>query len=107
MESVRMIHVLAFITAQPGRRADILAAYRDNLPTVLAEEGCIAYEASIDATAADSGYAPVGPDTFVVVERWTSLETLRAHGASAHMQAYVAKTRPWVAHAAVHVLHAA
>ena len=40
-----MIHVVAIITAKPGMRDQILAAYRDNVAAVHAEDGCIAYEA--------------------------------------------------------------
>jgi hypothetical protein len=43
-----MIHVLAVITAKPGQRERILEAYRDNVATVRAEAGCLAYEAVVD-----------------------------------------------------------
>ena len=33
-----MIHVLAVITAKPGKRDTILAAFRENRPNVLAED---------------------------------------------------------------------
>ena len=38
-----MIHVLAFITAKPGLRPQVLEAFKANTPAVLAEDGCIAY----------------------------------------------------------------
>jgi len=44
-----MIHVIAVITAKPGKRAEILAAFRANVPAVRAEKGCIEYGAAIDA----------------------------------------------------------
>ena len=47
-----MIHVLAFITAKPGRRADILAVFRDNMAAVQAEAGCLGYEPVVDAVQA-------------------------------------------------------
>ena len=34
-----MIHVIAVITAKPGKRAEILAAFRANVPAVRAEHG--------------------------------------------------------------------
>ena len=34
-----MIHVIAFITAQPGQRDKVLAAFNANVPAVLAEDG--------------------------------------------------------------------
>ena len=45
-----------------------------------------------------------GPDTFVVVEKWATAEDLKAHAASAHMAAYAAKTREFVAERKIHVL---
>src|SRR5438067_2449109 len=41
--------------------------------------------------------APNGADTFVVIEKWESLDHLKAHAASPHMQAYAAKTRDLLA----------
>lgn len=101
-----MIHVLAFITAKPGMRERILEAWRDNVETVLAEDGCLAYEAVVDARGA-AGFAQFGEDAFVVVERWTSMEALRAHGAAPHMLAYAGKVKDFTASRAIHVLEAA
>ena len=50
-----MIHVLAIITAKPGMRDRILAAYRANVDAVRAEVGCIAYEAVVDARDTAAG----------------------------------------------------
>ena len=35
-----MIHVVAVITAKPGKREEVLAAFRANVPAVRAEKGC-------------------------------------------------------------------
>jgi quinol monooxygenase YgiN len=106
-EMLSMIQVLAFITAHPGKRSDVLAAFQDNRAAVLAEDGCIEYGAVVDATDLPAGWASYGPDTFVVVEKWASMAALMAHAKSAHMAAYGAKTKPWVAQRAVHVLQPA
>lgn len=95
-----MIHVLAIITAHAGRRAAVLEHFHANIPAVRAEEGCVEYGPVIDATD-HSGY---GPDTFVVIEKWTSIDTLRAHAKSAHMAAYGARTKDLVANRVVHVM---
>ncbi len=97
-----MIHVLAIITAKPGKRDEILAAFNANVPAVHKEDGCIEYGAAIDAEGL--GSAQFGPDSFVVVEKWESPEALAAHAKSPHMAAYGAKTRDLVAARAVHVL---
>lgn len=99
-----MIHVLAIITAKPGQRDTILQAFRANMPAVHAETGCIEYGPAIDTEGAGSIQTRLGADSFVVVEKWESLEALKAHGASPHMAAYAAKTRDLIANRVIHVL---
>lgn len=102
-----MIHVLAIITAKPGMRASILEVFRANVPAVHAEEGCLAYEAVVDVSDAIPGFAQFGADTFVVVERWASMQALQAHGTAPHMKAYASKVKEFTANRAIHVLEAA
>jgi quinol monooxygenase YgiN len=99
-----MVHVLAFITCQPGRRDEVLAAFRANMPAVHAEDGCIEYQPVVDA---DGFPGLLGSDTFVVVEKWRDAAALRAHAVAPHMAAYAASTRPLVADRRIHVLSAA
>jgi quinol monooxygenase YgiN len=99
-----MIHVLAIITAKPGKRAEILTHFHANIPAVHAEDGCIEYGPVVDAEAFSGSPTQFGPDTFVVVEKWASPEALKAHSAAPHMAAYGAKTRELVATRAVHIL---
>ncbi len=98
------VHVLAIITAKPGLRDDILAAFRANVPTVQAEDGCIEYGATIDTEGVGSLQTPFGDDTFVVVEKWQSLAALKAHAAAPHMAAYGAKVKDMIASRVIHVL---
>ncbi len=102
-----MIHVLAIITAQPGQREAVLAEFRANMPAVHAEEGCIEYGPAIDADGAGRVQTPLGPDSFCVIEKWSSLETLQAHAASPHMAAYGAKVKAMLASRVIHVLQPA
>ena len=96
-----MIHVIAIITTKPNRRSKVLELFKANLPAVRAEAGCIEYGPVIDVDGADPAF---GPDTFVVVEKWDSLEALKAHSVAPHMMAYAEKTRDLIAKRAVHVL---
>jgi len=98
-----MIHVVAVITTNPGERVTVLQAFRANVPAVHAEDGCIEYGATVDADAGQF-QTKFGPDTFVVVEKWASLDALKAHAASPHMAAYAAKTKPMIAKRVIHVL---
>jgi quinol monooxygenase YgiN len=96
-----MIHVLAIITTKPGQREAVLELFNANVPAVHAEVGCIEYGAVIDT---EGSQAKFGPDTFVVVEKWASLDALKAHAAAPHMAAYGAKTKDMLANRAIHVL---
>lgn len=63
-----MIHVLAFITAKPGLRARVLEAFAANRSAVLAEQGCIEYQATVDAAGLRASKDSLGADSFVVVQ---------------------------------------
>jgi quinol monooxygenase YgiN len=99
-----MIHVLAIITAKPGERAAVLQAFNANAPACRVENGCIEYGAAVDAENALPFQTKLGPDTFVVVEKWESMETLQAHAAAPHMAAYGAKVKEKLASRVIHIL---
>ena len=88
-----MIHVIAVITAKPGQRENILAHARANLPAVRAEKGCIEYGVAIDAEPALKFQTACGSDTFIFVEKWESMDALKAHAVAPHMVDYAAKIR--------------
>ena len=99
-----MIHVVAIITAKPDKRAAILEAFRANMAAVHAEAGCIEYGPAVDADGAGGIQTKFGDNTFVVIEKWESMDHLKAHGASPHMAAYAAKTKEMIAGRVIHVL---
>jgi quinol monooxygenase YgiN len=99
-----MIHVIAVISAKPGMRDSILQAFRDNVPAVRAEQGCIEYGAAVDAANAPKIQTQYGPDTFLAIEKWESLDALKAHATSPHMAAYAAKTKEMIASRVIHIL---
>ncbi len=98
------IHVVAVITTKPGQRAEVLRHFAANVPAVLAEDGCIAYEAATDTQNAGPMQTAFGPDTFVVIEKWVSMEALGAHARSEHMKAYAALTKDMLADRKIHIL---
>jgi len=99
-----MIHVIAIITTKPGKRDEVLQAFHQLVATVLQEEGCIEYGPTIDTANGPGIQTKLGADTFVVVEKWTSLDTLDAHGKSAHMLAYGESVKHLIADRVIHVL---
>jgi len=98
------VHVVAVITAKPGMRAQVLEAFQANVPAVRAEAGCIEYQATVDAGDAPAVQTPFGDDTFIVIEKWESMDALKAHGAAPHMAAYAAKVKDMLANRVIHVL---
>ena len=99
-----MIHVIAVVTAKPGKREEVLEHFRANVPAVRAEKGCIEYGAAIDADPALPVQTKYGPDAFVVVEKWESMDALSAHAVAPHMKAYGAKTKDLLASLVIHIL---
>ncbi len=99
-----MIHVIAVITAKSGQRGKILEAFHANMPAVHAEAGCVEYGPVVDAEGVGSFQTHYGSDTFVVIEKWESLDHLKAHAAAPHMAAYGAKTKDMIASRVIHVM---
>ena len=99
-----MIHVLAILTTKPGQRDAVLEHFRANVAAVRAEAGCIEYGAAVDADGFGNVQTKFGADTFVVVEKWESIEALKAHAAAPHMAAYGAKVKDMMASRVIHVL---
>jgi quinol monooxygenase YgiN len=99
-----MIRVVAIITAQPGRREELLTAFRALVPLVRAEEGCIEYQPTVDAEGFGAAQAKMGADAFVVIETWADADALKAHGVAPHMKDYGRRTKDLTASAAVHIL---
>ncbi len=99
-----MVHVIAVITAKPGQRDTVLTHFRANVPAVKAEAGCIEYGAALDAENALPFQTKWGPDTFLVIEKWASMDALKAHAAAPHMAAYGAKTKEFIATRVIHIL---
>jgi len=99
-----MIHVIAIITSNPGMRENILAHFRANIPAVKAEAGCHEYTAIVDADSTAAFQTRLGPDTFIVSEKWETMDALHAHAAAPHVATYLIQTKPFVASKVIHVL---
>jgi len=80
-----MIHVIATIRTAPGRRNELIAAFRELIPVVRSEAGCMEYGTAIDLQTPIAAQAPVVEDTVTVVEKWGSVPALQAHLVAPHM----------------------
>ena len=99
-----MIHVIAVLTAKPGKRDEVLKAFRANVPNVRAEKGCIEYGAAVDLEPGPKFQTKYGADTMVVIEKWEDGAALEAHARAPHMAAYAAKVKDLLADRKVHIL---
>ncbi len=91
-----MIHVIATLELEPGKRDFVLAEFRKIVPLVRAEKGCVEYGPALDAETSLGIQHRIGPDSLMVIERWESLDALAAHDVAPHMQAYRAKVKQYV-----------
>ncbi len=82
----------------------MLAAFQINRLNVLAEKGCIEYVSVVDADGAGVLQTAIGGDTFMVVEKWESLESLKAHATAKHMAAYAEQVSGMLAERVIHIL---
>jgi quinol monooxygenase YgiN len=99
-----MIHVIAVITTKPGMRDAVLREFHANMPAVHAEQGCIEYAPAVDAEGIGAIQTAIGPDSFMVIEKWESAAALKAHAAAPHMAAYAARVKEMIAGRVIHVL---
>ncbi len=98
-----MIHVIASIQIKPGNKAAFLDIFKANVSAVKAEDGCIEYRPTVDV---ETGMPPqrLEPDTVVIIEKWSTLEALRAHLATPHMATYRQKVKALVEGVSLKVL---
>jgi len=82
-----MIHVLASIQVKPGQKASFLNFFKANIPNVLQEKGCVEYNPTFDIDAQIPRQV-LSDNAVTIIEKWESLEDLKAHLQAPHMLAY-------------------
>ena len=98
-----MIHVLATIELEAGKRAEFLTHFHWVTTFVRAEDGCVEYGPTVDVQTPFAAQPPLRPDVVVVVERWESLPKLQAHMAAPHMADYRERVKGLVKSVTLHV----
>ena len=91
-----MIHVIATIELSPGTREAFLAEFHKIIATVHTEAGCIEYGPAIDADTGIATQYKLGPDRVSIIEKWESVDALKAHSVAPHMLAYRARVKEYV-----------
>jgi len=98
-----MIHVIASIQVKEGKRDAFIEIFKANVPAVLAEEGCLAYQPTVDLVSGFSSQQ-LHPDAITILETWESLDHLKAHLKAPHMLAYRDQTQGMVLDTTLQVL---
>ena len=99
-----MIVVLATIELQPGQRSNFLAEFRQIIPKVRAETGCLEYFPAIDTVSGLPVQGPSREDVVVVVEKWESVPALETHLVAPHMMEYRPKVKAFVKKVTLQIL---
>ena len=102
-----MIHVIAEIDINEGRREAFLEEFNRVVPLVLDEDGCIEYGATIDARTGIERQAPLRDHSVTIVEKWSGIDALQAHLDSEHMASYRERVKDLVAGATLRILEPA
>jgi quinol monooxygenase YgiN len=102
-----MIVVLASIELNPGTRELFLAEFHKIVPQVLAEQGCIEYYPHIEYATDMPGQGAPNENLAVIVEKWETIEHLKAHLAAPHMLAYRPQVKDFVKHVRLQILEPA
>jgi quinol monooxygenase YgiN len=102
-----MVIVIAEIQLNEGTRAPFLEEFHKIVPLVREEVGCIEYGPTIDSQTDIPAQIPNRPDVVTVVEKWESVETLKAHLVAEHMVAYRPKVKDYVQGSKLHILEPA
>ncbi|MBF0244408.1 MAG: antibiotic biosynthesis monooxygenase [Planctomycetes bacterium] len=101
-----MIHVVASISVKDGRREEFLSIFKANIPRVLEERGCIEYLPAVD-TPTGLAVQELNDSGVTILEKWESMDDLRAHLSAPHMLEYRERVKDLVLKVSLKVLKGA
>lgn len=84
------VRIVATVTGQPGKAAELKAMLLDLIAPTRAEAGCVSYQLLQNNS---------DPSDFVFVEEWTSDAAIDEHMASAHLRDVVTRAQSLLAKA--------
>jgi quinol monooxygenase YgiN len=82
-----MIYLIVTMLIKEGRMEEFLAVCRELRPLVLREDGCLAYEYTREIASPLGIQEPIDVNRITLLERWASLDALKAHMETPHMKA--------------------
>jgi quinol monooxygenase YgiN len=101
-----MIHVIADIEIKKDWVEEFLNIFKENVPKVMEEKGCIEYVPTVDVSTT----IPVqnlNSTRVTVVEKWEDTDCLMNHFKAPHMLAYKEKVKDMVTNVSLKVLEEA
>jgi quinol monooxygenase YgiN len=99
-----MIHVIATVEVAEGKRDAFLEIFHRVVPSVLAEKGCMEYGPAVDLPTDIPVQIAERRNVVTIMEKWESLEALKAHLTAPHMLAYRKEVKEIVTGMKVEVL---
>ena len=99
-----MIQVIATVELAPDCLDEYLAILQENVPRVKAEEGCLAYEPTVDVDSGLPVQGKIRQNTVTIVEAWVNLDALHAHLKTPHMATYREAAKDYVQNVRLQVL---
>jgi quinol monooxygenase YgiN len=98
-----MINVIASIHLREGQLSKFIEIFKSNLPHVIQEKGCVEYVPTIDLPTSLPPQE-LNKNVVTIIEKWQSLEDLKAHLSAPHMRAYQEKVKELVEKVTIKVL---
>jgi quinol monooxygenase YgiN len=102
-----MIHVIATIETVPGKRDALLAEFHRIVPLVRAEPGCLEYGPTVDVASGLGAQVPLRENVVTIVEKWESVDALKAHSQASHVVEYRGRVKDLVVRTQLQVLRPA
>ena len=99
-----MIHVIATIELHEGAVDAFLEHFRELVPHVRAEEGCLEYVPTVDVETNIAAQGKHRADSVTVIEKWEDLESLEAHLIAPHMLSYREIVKPMIRNVELRIL---
>jgi len=99
-----MIYVIATVELNQGGKEKYLAELKRVMPLVHKEKGCLDYGPTVDVPAGIPIQGPPRDDVVTLIERWESVEALKAHLAQPHFLEYRERVKDVMKSVSIQVL---
>ena len=81
-----MLHIIVTMMVKEGRMKEYLAVCEELRLLVLMEKGCQAYEYAREIASPLGIQEPIEANRITLIERWESIDALKAHMETRHMK---------------------